>query len=84
MATLSKRLELTDGVWQEIGPIEIVGQKDSISTVEMVVADSLPVGSVPEAQSIVSSDQKHYPAPAVGSLYVRCRNGIATFTYYEV
>ena len=84
MATLSKKLDLTAGVWQEIGPIRFVGQKDQSSTLEIVNADALPVGDVPEAQLITGSSQLQFTSPASGSLFVRVKHGTGTLKYYEV
>ncbi len=84
MATISKKLSLLEGVWQEIGSNGFIGQKDASSTVEIVNADTLPSGDVSEAQIVAGSENLHFAAPASGSLYARVRYGTATLKYYEV
>ena len=84
MAILSKKLELEAGVWQEIGAITFTGQKDASSTLEIVNADALPTGDVPEAQIVAPGVNLHFNAPASGSLYVRVKYGTASLKYYEV
>ena len=82
MATLSKKMDLTAGIWQEIGSSGFVGQKDQTSTLEIVNADALPVGDVPEAQSIVGSANLQFVAPVSGSLFVRVKHGTGTLKLY--
>jgi hypothetical protein len=84
MAILSKKLKLEAGVWQEIGAISFIGQKDAGSTIEIVNADALPTGDVPEAQTVAPGVNLMFSAPANGSLYVRVKYGAATLKYYEV
>ena len=84
MATLSKKLNLTASIWQEIGSFSFIGQKDASSTLEIVNADALPTGDVPEAQVIEGNPNLQFSAPASGSLYARVKYGTGTLKYYEV
>ena len=84
MAILSTKLDLKDGIWQEVGAIGFIGQKDLSSTIEIVNADALPVGDVPEAQTVSVSPNLQFTAPASGSLYARVRTGTGTLKFYEV
>ena len=84
MATISKRLDLVEGIWQEIEAGSFVGQKDQSSAIEIVNADALPVGDVPEAQLVSGSVNLQFNAPLAGSLYARVKYGTGTLKYYEV
>ncbi len=84
MASTSVKLSLDGGIWQEIGAISFIGQKDQSSTIEIVNADALPVGDVPEAQLVSGSANLQFTAPLAGSLYARVKYGTATLKYYEV
>ncbi len=81
---LSKKLNLTADVWQEIGTTGFVGQKNLTSIIEIVNADSLPVGHVIESQEIREVVGLQFSAPAEGSLYAKAKTGTAELTYYEV
>lgn len=84
MAILSKRLDFENGIWQEIGAIGFIGQKDRLSVMEICNADALPVGDISEAEAVVGSVNLQFTAPASGSLYGRVRHGTGTLKYYEV
>ncbi|RLA74309.1 MAG: hypothetical protein DRG30_05445 [Epsilonproteobacteria bacterium] len=84
MATLSIKLNLVEGIWQEVGSYSIDAQKDPSSTIELVNADALPVGDVPEAMIYAQTTQIRLQAPASGSLYVRVRYGTGSLKFYEV
>ncbi len=84
MATLSAELKLKDGIWQEM-VTPCVAQKLGSASVEVVNADVLPVGDVPEAQTIEQKENLSFNAPASGSLYIRARyNGSEIVKYYRV
>lgn len=86
MATLSKILNLTNGIWQEIGAVSFIGQQSKKNLpIQLVNADALPVGDVPEAMSRIQTVELITPAPATGSWYCRVRAGSqTTFKFSEV
>ena len=85
MATLSKKLSLTGGVWQEVGSVAFIGDKGTGGTVEIVNADALPVGDVPEASEWTQTIELYRPAPLSGSWYVRYQSGATgAIKYTEV
>ena len=83
MAILSSELKLKDGIWQEL-ITPCVAQQFSGGNLEVVNADSLPVGDIIEAQTMNVSDNLSFNAPASGSLYVRVKHGAGSVKYYEV
>ena len=75
MAILSKKLNLTDGMWQEIGAIAFIGQLPKRKSVLQIVnANALPVGDIPEAMHRIQTSELLTPAPASGSWYCRIRS----------
>ena len=83
MATLSVKKDLVDGIWQELAT-PCVAQFNGTSTMQIVNADALPVGDVPEAQSIFIDANLNFNVPAAGSLYVRASYGTGTVKAYGV
>ena len=88
MAILSKRLNLQNGVWQELVGESFVIKKHKSVLIELVNADSLPVGIVPESfretELNFSGEFLHIPAPKLGKIYIRLINseGEGVVTYY--
>ncbi len=75
MAILSVKLNLSNGIWQKVGSFSSIAQKDPSSILEIVCADSLPVGDVPEASICIQTMELLRNAPAAGSWYVRVQGG---------
>ncbi len=61
-----------------------VAQQFSGGNLEIVNADALPVGDVPEAQLMKGSDNLNFSSPVAGSLYVRVKYGNASVKLYGV
>ena len=82
----SIRLNLEDGIWQEITNKSFVGQKKSAMTsVEMCTASSLPIGDVVGSFVINDDEMVKYNADLNGLMwYVRAIYNSAKFTYLEV
>ena len=83
MAILSVKQDLINGVWQEL-VTPCVAQFNGTSTIQIVSADALPVGDVPEAQSVFTDTNLNFNAPSAGSLYVRASYGTGTVKSYGV
>ena len=78
----SVKLDLIDGIWQEVGAISFVWtQKDDIK-LECVNADSLPVGDVPAAMVFRLNETQVIPKPTNGSWYVRVPSGGEGYVKY--
>ncbi len=75
MAIISVKLSLADGIWQEVGAFAFIGDKDQSSILEIVCADALPVGDVPEAAICIQTVELLRNAPASGSWYARVQGG---------
>jgi len=84
MAILSKKLDLVEGIWQEIGNTDVVLQQEDYDVIDIVNADALPVGVTTKSHKIRGVAPLQFTAPKTGSLYAMIREGTATLTYYEV
>ena len=84
MAILTKKLDLADGVWQEVGAISFIFTKGTGHIIELVNADALPNGTVEEAMLLSRADFQIIPAPASGSYFVRVASGTGVLKYSEV
>lgn len=79
MAILSIELDLIDEIWVEIGAIAFVGQQANPSVeMEIINADSLPVGDISQAMNCKQNEELIRPAPANGSWYCRALGSIPT------
>ena len=82
MATV--KLDLVAGVWGEVGAISFLAHNGGNTPLDMVAADSLPVGPVPESFLLARSDTQQFPAPAAGSWYIRSTQSDTSLNYTEV
>ena len=82
MAILAKRLDFTGGVWQLIDTSNDVTVQRGPNDVEIVNADSIPVGDVDQSVKIISPHPQYFKAPAAGNLYVRAP-GDGYLVYWE-
>ena len=82
MAIIAKRLDFTGGVWQQIDSSSDITLQRGPNDVEIVNADSLPVGDVDEAVKIISEHPQFFKAPANGNLYARAP-GDGYLVYWE-
>jgi len=81
MATV--KLDLVPGIWQEVGAIGFIMDKDRKNNVEVTNADSLPTGVVP-CHVNRRDDLQQFNAPASGSWFVRSAAIAMSVTYTEV
>lgn len=85
MAILSAKVNLST-TWTKIGnAMGFVGEAEvqtDGAKVEVVNADTLPVGTVDGAMTIDTTTTLRYPQPALGSLYVRVSSGTGVLKYY--
>ena len=82
MATI--KLDLVAGVWQSLGSISFLAHNGSNTALDMVAADSLPTGPVPESFLLARSDTQHFLAPVSGGWYIRSVQTDSSFNYTEV
>ncbi len=82
MATV--KLDLVAGIWQDIGAIAFYAHNGSNTPLDMVAADSLPVGPIPESFLLARSDTQYFLAPASGNWYIRSIQTDSSFNYTEV
>jgi hypothetical protein len=83
MATV--KLDLVKDIWQEIGSTGVLFSKGTSVSLELVNADALPTGDVPEAMPLGQSELQVLPAPADGSYFVRTTNvDGGVFKYNEI
>ena len=80
----SVKLDLVQGIWQDIGAIAFVGTKGSEHNIELVNADSLPSGNIDAAMQFMNSNVQSVPSPAAGNWYIRTTALTGVFKYTEV